>query len=436
MGPVPRTQRSSPARARSAAALGLLLLGAPLHGEESPPIWADVQLATAADSILPRTAEVEAAIARAMRPVEPSADRGAGRSALLHFDGVVLVTVVTMVDLREETFHVPRGAGDTTDIYHGQVIVAGTVLAFSPLARTVLTTAPLLGVRKLLFERRPPEERLRAEALRAAAAFVDAARRRGEALGGRARRAAIRRSLLGGAVLQAGSDDGVRPGLVVAAVDPSAASGVSCTVKNVERREASLDCPERLPAAALGHYLRSVGTDVERYQVGAAAITSAKARALFATSLEQEQVAIAFAASDDLAERGLTVLPPGGEEGERSATLAVQEFMARHGVSLREMEKFSLRFPPPETRIEVVVDGYNTSVVRDGAVNDQRIHKAWATVRDGRGRSAEGVASLVVEEIRAWQDEGLQRADAREAVLKAVRCAAGRLVGQPGEECS
>ncbi len=423
-------------RLAAAVFCAALLLATVASAQDAPAIWTDLQLATAPDSILPRAPAIEEEINRAYRPAHPATESRAGRSALLQFDGVVLVTVITLADMREESFRVPREGGGAMDIYHGQIMVGGTVLAFSPLARTVLTTAPLLGVRKLLLEERPSDERVRAEALAAATAFAGVARARGEALGGRARRAAIRRPVLGGPVLQAGSDDGVRPGLVVAAVDGEGTSGVSCTVAKVEPHEATLDCPQRVPERAVGHFLRSFGADVERYQVETAAITSDKARALFSESLAQEQVAIAFAASDQLAAKGFTVLPPGGADGEKSAMVAVREFVARHGLSERELEKFSIRFPPPEAQLQVVVDGYNTSVVRDGAVNLHRIHKAWATVSDGRGHKAEGVASLVVDEIKDWQEEGLQRADARQAVLDAVRCAIGRLVGAEGGTCS
>lgn len=407
------------------------------QADDSPaPIWGDVLLATPEGAILPRSLKGNREITKAFIPTDGGASAmGDTRGALMKFDGVVLIAIVTLADNREEAYHVPRTTGEAINIYNDQLILGGTVVALQPLTRTVLTTAPILGVRRLLLQTRPSEERVRDEAMHAASAFAHIAQQRGEMIGTLSRHATIRHRAFGAPILDAGSSDGVRPGLQVPAVDRDKATGVVCEVRRVNEHDSELECSGQPSDHAVGHFLRSDGRDVVKYQVLLSAITSPKARAVLARSLAADEVMVAFAASDKLAARGLTVLPPGGQEGQALIERAILEFEAGHGVADDLLKKFSLGFPSPEVQVDVLVDGYNTAVVHDTGVKRRRIHKAWATVNDNHGHSGQGIGVAVVDEIEDWQEEAPQTADAREAIINAVKCATGRLVGEEANEC-
>jgi len=419
-------------------AAGLTPAGAtnPVHADESPaPMWGDVLLATPEGAILPRSLRGNREITSAFIPPDAGGRAmGDARGALMNFDGVVLIAIVTLADHREEAYHVPRTTGDDIDIYNEQVILGGTVVALQPLTQTVLTTAPILGVRRLLLQARPSEARVRDEAMHAASAFAHVAQQRGETIGTRSRQAAIRRRTFGAPLLDAGRSDGVQPGLQIPAVDRDTATGVLCAVRRVNEHDSELECSGPPSDHAVGRYLRSDGRDVAKYQVLSAAITSPKAQAVLAQSLAADEVMVAFAASDQLAARGCTVLPPGGQEGLAVLERAILEFEAAHGVADSLLKTFSLGLSP-DHQVTVLVDGYNTAVVHGAGVKRRRIHKAWATVTDDHGHGGQGIGVAVVDEIEDWQEEAPQTADAREAIINAVKCATGRLVGEESKEC-
>ena len=58
---------------------------------------------------------------------------------------------------------------------------------------------------------------------------------------------------------------------------------------------------------------------------------------------------------------GVTVLPPGGTEGQRLTEDGIRQFASNYGVSDAELQRFSLKFPPAEVQVDVVVDGYNSA---------------------------------------------------------------------------
>ena len=128
-------------------------------------------------------------------------------------------------------------------------------------------------------------------------------------------------------------------------------------------------------------------------------------------------------------------MPPGGRDGERVTEKGIRDYASEHGLTDAELEKFSLKFPSPEVQLDVVVDGYNSAIV-PGTVKRSRIHKAWVTVTDNRGHSVRGIGVDVVDEVDGWQEAVPQAADAREAIVNAVRCATGRLLGEEGRECA
>jgi hypothetical protein len=173
---------------------------------------------------------------------------------------------------------------------------------------------------------------------------------------------------------------------------------------------------------------------VQRYQIVGSEITSEKAGELLGNSLEDDSVLMAFRASDELAARGLTVIPVRGSAGDRVARQGVRDFMAEYAVTDSEIAEFSPKFPPAEVQLELLVDGYNTSSVERG-VRRARIHKAWITLRDNRGRKVEGIGVEVVDEVADWQREQVRRADARQAMLNAVGCAVAIYLGEESKLC-
>ncbi|MBI4518045.1 MAG: hypothetical protein HY699_19755 [Deltaproteobacteria bacterium] len=404
-------------------------------GERPSTVWGDVLLATPPTHLLPRALETEKALTAAFAPAANGRDRHDARGALLNADSVVLISVITLANDRAESFQVPLTTGHTVRIHVAQIILGGTVIAFSPLSRSVLTSVPLLGARVLRLRERPAFERLHDEAMKAGMEFARLAQARGQAIGARARSASVRRRTFGALQLEAGRKDGVMPGMMVSVVNAAADTGIECTVQAVGADTAELNCPTSPGDDTVGVFLRSVGVGTERYQVSTASITSAKARAVLGDAVAADEAMAAFAAADALAATGLTVLPPGGEEGERLTQQGIRQFAAAHGIADAELQRFSLNFPPAEVQVAVVVDGYNTQIVGGSPIKRIRAHKAWATITDSRGRRAEGVGVERIEEIEGWQDNAPQAADARQAIRKAVACATSRLLGGEAEEC-
>jgi len=113
--------------------------------------------------------------------------------------------------------------------------------------------------------------------MNAAARFAEIAQARGKESQpeppARSRAARSRR----GAERRAGA--GRLAGLPVLAIDPATGVGVDCRVRTVSAQDADLDCPAPPAEHAVGQYVRSIGEDVDRYQVRHASITSAKAHA-------------------------------------------------------------------------------------------------------------------------------------------------------------
>jgi hypothetical protein len=402
---------------------------------ELPAVWADFIIATAPNSILPPDEENERLLTKSFIPPDSLLSQASARAALMNFSQVVVVGVLTLADSRRSDLHIPLTSGETVDLHLVEIVLGGTVIAFSPLTRTVLTSSPLLGVRRLNLKEEPSPARLADEVAKATTDFGRRAQERARRIFSRTVAAAVDKGAFGGAVLSAGRADGVLPGTVVSVVGSSAGGGVDCVAKDVRQHDAHLDCAGNVPSDATGTYLRPAGENTSRYQVVDATITSPKAIELLHVSIASDEAMVAFALSDALAAEGLTVLPPKSAEGERLQNDALRRFAAHHGLTESELETFSLKFPPAEVQLSVVVDGYNTAVVKQSRVERIRAHKAWVKVSDSAGKVAEGVGVLLVNEIPDWQEDAPHSADARLAIRRAVRCAAERFLGEEDKAC-
>lgn len=418
-------------------AWGVLAGVASMSASSQPIVWGGMLVSTGDDSILTVTEELQSTLNGRFVEAGAAAHMGEAdaRDALLRGDAVVLLGVITLVDRREERFHVPlSSAGETLDLYYGQLIVGGTVVAFLPITGTVLETEPVFGVRHLRLRSPPSEERLRQETVQAASAFAGAAGVRARMLGDRTEEAAVRKPLIGSPYIEASAANGLRPGVAVLTKGASGAT-IHCVVSKLGKGRSTLACPEDPRGNASGSFLRSTGVGARRHQVDGVSITSEKGRKFLDGSVDACEEMLAFAASDELAGLGRTVLPPSGGQGLRLIDRALYDFSFRYGLADSEVEKYTVRFPPPEVQVKVVLDGYNSKVVLETGVIRVRAHKAWAQVSDRKGRQGKGIGVERVDEIEGWQEVAPQAADARQAMIRAVRCAVRAYVGESGEEC-
>lgn len=404
---------------------------------DSKAVWGGVLSAIAWDSpILPLSVLRDGEFSSVLWSSPHEDNTSQGISALMNLESVVALALLTFADGREQEFRVPLSSGDVAEVFSKEIILGGTVVVFSPLTGSVLATSPILGARWLRLPQRPSAERLRAETLQALQAFVRLVRERGRIIQSRTRSTSVRVPVLGMPILEAGQSDGVRVGTAIDVVDSRAKRATQCLAAKVEDENAEMDCPESVTNGSKGTFVRAAGVGVERYQVRSASISSARARETLGTTVVADQSTIAFAASDTLAAHGLTVLPPADATGQRLVDHAVQEFMASHAIAQGEFEKLVLKFPPAEIQIDIVVDGYNSQMVREGTVKRVRAHKAWAKATDSLGRSADGVGVELVEEVTDWERDIALTADAMQAITAAVKCATDRLIGKESQQCT
>jgi hypothetical protein len=398
-------------------------------------VWGGLLTAVPSDSsVLPLSLRREFSSVSSTPAADEAPLQGIG--AMMSLDSLVVLAFLTLADSRQQEYRVAHPTGEIVYVYRGQVILGGTVIVFSPLTGSALTSSPIQKVQPWQKpEQRASEEELHAQTLVALREFARLARERARSIESRTRSASVRVRVLGAPVLEAGKSDGARVGTVVDVIDSRANKATQCMVSTVEEDHSEMDCPASVTSGSEGRFVRASGVGVERYQIRKVSITSGKARETLDTAIAADESMLAFSAADSLAAHGLTVLPPADATGQMLMDRALHEFMAAHALAEAEFEKLTLKFPPAEAQIDIVVDGYNSQLLRGGPVKRVRASKAWARASDNLGRSAEGIGVYQAEEITDWQENIAPTADARQAIMLAVQCATDRLIGKESQHC-
>lgn len=393
------------------------------------PIIGGAMVMTAEDSVARDDSGDRDAVMKGFPPTIPLEPSSAAKSALLKRDSVVMLAILERAGEDVEDLAV-KLEDRTVNERVEQMQLAGSVVAFVPLTATILASSPVLFTpppwagRPESFDETRKKQRIHGYL----AGFGAAAKSRADAMGGRVQTAPVSGGLTGHS-LAAGSNKGVSVGTVVSVTADDSPDGTECVVKSVAETSASLDCRAAPKLPATGLFFRSTGEGVARYQVRNVAITSKKALEVLGSQVSDEQPLLAFAASDALSAAGLTVAPPGGRSGERLVAGGVDRFRKHYGIESSQFEKYDVEFTAPEVQIDVVVDGYNSTMVEDVS---RQVHKAWATVSDGT-KSVEGTAVLTNPE--AWVVRENDTISARAVMQSAVRCAVSRYLGKASEDC-
>lgn len=137
------------------------------HAGDGNLLWGDLVISTGKDSLLPGSPETEEILTRLFAQDRRSDISGSARAALMTLNQLVVLSAVTLADGRSSELHVPLTTGEQVDVYLEDIVLGGTVIAFSPLTRSVLTSLPILGVRRLRLSAAPTTGQIQAEALEA-----------------------------------------------------------------------------------------------------------------------------------------------------------------------------------------------------------------------------------------------------------------------------